>query len=132
MEALDRVKANLESLNDEAIADRLGWSEEEAREIITPSIRRRLAINNINNPMEALDRVKANLESLSDEAIAKQLGWSEKEAREFITPGIRRHLAVNNITDPFSGLIDYIDGRIQKFGTYYSGKGRVLPPGQAE
>ncbi len=132
MEALDRVKANLESLNDQAIAERLGWSEEEAREIITPSTRRRLTVSNITDPMEALDRVKANLESLNDEAIAERLGWSEEEAREIITPGIRRHLAVNNTTDPFSGLIDYIDGRIQYGGTYYSGKGRVLPPGKTE
>ena len=129
MEALDRVKANLESLNDQAIADRLGWSEEEAREIITPSMRRYFAVGNINNPMEALDRVKANLESLNDQAIAERLGWSEEEARDIITPGIRRHFAVHNITDPFSGLIDYIDRRIQYAGTYYSGKGRVLPPG---
>jgi len=132
MEALDRVRANLESLNDEAIAERLGWSEEEAREIITPGMRRRFAVNNITDPMEALDRVRANLESLNDQAIAERLGWSEEEAREIITPGIRRHFAVKNINDPFSGLIDYIDGRIQKSGTYYSGKRRVLPPGEAE
>ena len=80
-------------------------------------MRRYFAVHNINNPMEALDRVKANLESLNDQAIAEQLGWSEEEAREFIKPGIRRQLAVNNITDPFSGLIDYIDGRIQYGGT---------------
>jgi hypothetical protein len=132
MEALDRVKANLESLSDEAIAERLGWSEEKAREIITTGILRQLAVEHINNPMEALDRVKANLESLSDEAIAERLGWSEEEAGEFITPSMRRRFAVANITDPFSGLIDYIDGRIQISGTYYSGKGRVLPPGEAE
>ena len=129
MEALDRVKANLESLNDEAIAQRLGWSKEEARDIITPSMRRRFAVGNINNPMEALDRVKANLESLNDEAIAQRLGWSKEEARDIITPSMRRRFAVGNINDPFSGLIDYIDRRIQYSGTYYSGKGRVLPPG---
>ena len=129
MEALDRVKANLESLNDQAIADRLGWSEEEARDIITSSTRRYFAVGNINNPMEALDRVKANLESLNDQAIADRLGWSEEEARDIITPSMRRRLAVSNINDPFSGLIDYIDRRIQYAGTYYSGKGRVLPPG---
>ena len=132
MEALDRVKANLESLNDQAIAERLDWSEEEAREIITPSTRRYFAVKNITNPMEALDRVKANLESLNDQAIAEQLGWREEEAREIITPSTRRYFAVNNTTDPFSGLIDYIDGRIQYGGTYYSGKGRVLPPGKTE
>ena len=132
MEALDRVKANLESLNDKAIAERLGWSEEVSSDIINQGMRRRFAVSNITDPMEALDRVKANLESLNDQAIAERLGWSEEEAREIITPSTRRRLAVNNTTDPFSGLIDYIDGRIQKFGTYYSGKGRVLPPGQAE
>ena len=54
MEALDRVKANLDNLNDRAIAERLGWSEEDARDIITPGMRRQFAVNNISDPFSAL------------------------------------------------------------------------------
>ena len=54
MEALDRVKANLDNLNDRAIAERLGWSEEDARDIITPGMRRRFAVGNISDPFAGL------------------------------------------------------------------------------
>ena len=43
------------------------------------------------------------------------------------TPSIRRRFAVSNVTDSMAGLIDYIDGKIQYSGTYYSGKERIFP-----
>ena len=127
MAALDRVKDNLDMMTDAAIAERLGWSEEDVRDIITPGMRRRFAVHNITDPMAALDRVKENLDMMTDSAIAERLGWSEDEARDIITPSMRRHFAVNNITDPMAGLIDYIDGKIQYGSVYFSGKVRRFP-----
>ena len=127
MAALDRVKENLDMMTDAAIAERLGWSEEDVRDIITPSIRRYFAVSKITDPMAALDRVKENLDMMTDAAIAEGLGWSEDDVRDIITPGMRRRFAVFNISDPMAGLIDYIDGKIQYSGTYYSGKERIFP-----
>ena len=127
MAALDRVKENLNTMTDAAIAERLGWSEDEARGGITPYLRRRFAVSNINDPMAALDRVKDNLDMMTDAAIAERLGWSEEDVRGIVTPSIRRYFAVHNITDPMAGLIDYIDGKIQYGSVYFSGKVRRFP-----
>jgi len=54
MEALERFIANLESLNDQAIAERLGWSEDDARDIISPGMRRHFAVGNINDPFSGI------------------------------------------------------------------------------
>jgi hypothetical protein len=54
MAALDRVKENLNTMTDAAIAERLGWSEEDVRGIITPGMRRRFAVGNITDPMAGL------------------------------------------------------------------------------
>ena len=54
MAALDRVKENLDMMTDAAIAERLGWSEDDVRDIITPSIRRHFAVHNITDPMAGL------------------------------------------------------------------------------
>ena len=50
--ALDRVKANLDLLNDnQALAERLGWSETEVAATFTPAIRKYLAVSNITDPL---------------------------------------------------------------------------------
>jgi hypothetical protein len=54
MAALDRVKENLDMMTDPAIAERLGWSEDEARDVINPSMRRYFAVGNITDPMAGL------------------------------------------------------------------------------
>ena len=106
LKGLDKIKANLRVLSDtSAIAKRLGWSEAEVEEVLNPSIRKYLAVGNINDPLKALDKIKANLRVLSDtSAIAKRLGWSEAEVEEVFTPGIRKYLAVHNINDPLKAL----------------------------
>jgi hypothetical protein len=54
MEALERVKKNLDIMTDSAIMESLGWSEDDVKEIITPGIRRYFAVRNINDPMAGL------------------------------------------------------------------------------
>ena len=54
MAALDRVKDNLDMMTDAAIAERLGWSEDDVRDIIIPGMRRYFAVGNITDPMAGL------------------------------------------------------------------------------
>jgi len=104
--ALKRAKTNLETiLTDSNIANELGWSEAEVAEIVTPSMRKHFATNNVANPLEALKRVKISLDTiLTDENIANELGWSEKEVVKLFSPADRRRFAVSNISNPLAAL----------------------------
>ena len=94
----------------------------ELMEVFTSSLRKRLAVGNINDPLAALERVKDNIDLLTDQAIAEKTGWSPEEVREVFTSGIRKYLAVNNINDPLKGVKDYIAGNISFGGRYYDDK----------
>jgi hypothetical protein len=106
LEALRKVKYNLENiLSDENISKELNWDIEEVRGIITPSIKKHLAISNISNPLEALRKVKYNLENiLSDENIATELDWNIEEVKDMITLGRKKYLAINYISNPLGAL----------------------------
>jgi hypothetical protein len=116
LDAFDKVAANLAYMNDDVIAEYLGWSKEDVNQLFTPGIRRRFAINNISNPLDAFDKVAANLELLTDEVLVECLGWSRDEIKEIFTPGLRVHIAVRYGDDPLSAANDYIEGKIQYFG----------------
>ena len=103
MSALDRVKTNLELMTDEAIANRLGWDEDQVRDTFSPVMRKYIAIDYVE-PLAALDRVKTNLELMTDEAIANRLGWDEDQVRDVFSPSLRKYFATRNINDPFSAL----------------------------
>ncbi len=62
LKALDKIKANLETLSDiPAIAKRLGWREAEVEKVLTLSTRKHLAVHNINDPLKGLvDLVNRN------------------------------------------------------------------------
>ena len=55
LNALSRVKEHLETtLRDESIAERLGWSVEQVKEIFTDSLKKRFAVGNIGDPLKGI------------------------------------------------------------------------------
>jgi hypothetical protein len=102
--ALERAKNNLDILTDEAIAERLGWTADEAKSTFQPSVRKHLAVNYISDPMAGVDKVRDNLALLTDDAIADRLGWTTSEVAESFNLMDRRRFAVSNISDPLSAV----------------------------
>ena len=83
-------------------------------EVFTPSIKKRFAVHNINDPLAGLAKVKENLEvKLTDEAIAESLGWGVDEVREVFTTSTRKHFAVNNINDPLEAVQRWVQGKLK-------------------
>ena len=98
--------------DDEFLAKQVGFSLEETREFFTDDVRKKLAINNISDPLDAVIRVKENYTKvLTDENIFTELNkdpnvqFEMEEVKELFTDGVRKYLAVKNISDPLDAVI---------------------------
>ena len=94
IKALDDLKFNLDTaLSSESIAQKFGWTVEEAEDFFKPTLRTEVGLGS-SNIDAALTRIKFNLDHvLTDNNIAEILECSPQEAALFITPGIRKTLA---------------------------------------
>jgi DNA-directed RNA polymerase specialized sigma subunit len=125
MKALVKMKKHLEvTLSDGNIAKELEIGEKEAQETFAKSMKIRLAMGYISDPIKGLLQAKNHLDTtLVDENIAQKLGLTVEEVRDTITQGMKTRFAIVNMADPIQGVVDFILGKIT-----YSGNITITNP----
>lgn len=101
LSVVERVMRNYDYLTPETVSETLRWSFMQAKRLVTPGNRRRIAIGHLVSMDQALENIKDNLDNvLTDENIAERLGWKINDVRRRITPIMIRRFALINISDP--------------------------------
>lgn len=137
LKAVDKIIYNLTVLlSDDSIESRLRLSEEKQpekdriseeeiklfiKDVFSPGVRNRLAMQQYNDPVRAVDKIIINFTKLlSYENIANELGWSNiADVKRVFTPSLRKEIAVSYIGNPLEAIKKYIAGEISYGGYFY-------------